>query len=68
MRVFKGIKKVASYAAVGGFGAVVIAGLAGCDSNDNGGESSALNEAAQKTGAFVIIEETAPGKYKVLEE
>ena len=28
MRVFKGIKKVASYAAVGGFGAVVIAGLA----------------------------------------
>ena len=58
MRVFKGIKKVASYAAVGGFGAVVIAGLAGCGSNDNGGESSALNEAAQKTGAFVIIEET----------
>ncbi len=68
MRVFKGIKKVASYAAVGGFGAVVIAGLAGCSSSDNGGESSALNEAAQKTGAFVIIEETAPGKYKVLEE
>ena len=67
MRVFKGIKKVASYAAVGGFGAVVAAGLAGCGS-DNGGESSALNEAAQKMGAFVIIEETAPGKYKVLEE
>ena len=67
MRVFKGIKKVASYAAVGGFGAVVAAGLAGCGS-DNGGESSALNEAAQKTGAFVIIEETSPGKYKVLEE
>ena len=62
MRVFKGIKKVASYAAVGGFGAVVIAGLAGCSSSDNSGESSALNEAAQKTGAFVIIEETAPGK------
>lgn len=68
MRVFKGIKKVASYAAVGGFGAVVIAGLAGCSSSDNSGESSALNEAAQKTGAFVIIEETAHGKYKVLEE
>lgn len=67
MRVFKHIKKVVSYAAVGGFGAVVAAGLAGCGS-DNGGESSALNEAAQKTGAFVIIEETAPGKYKVLEE
>jgi len=66
--MLKHIKKVASYAAVGGFGAVVIAGLAGCGSSDNGGESSALNEAAQKTGAFVIIEETAPGKYKVLEE
>ena len=71
MRVFKHIKKVASYAAVGGFGAVVMAGLAGCGS-DNGGannnDGSVLNEAAQKTGAFVIIEETAPGKYKVLEE
>ncbi|MBC2882518.1 hypothetical protein H7R39_04480 [Campylobacter sp. Marseille-Q3452] len=71
MRVFKGIKKVASYAAVGGFGAVIAAGLAGCGS-DNGGannnDGSALKEAAQKTGAFVIIEETAPGKYKVLEE
>ena len=66
--MLKHIKRVASYAAVGGFGAIVIAGLAGCGSNDNGGESSALNEAAQKTGAFVIIEETAPGKYKVLEE
>ncbi len=65
--MLKHIKKAASYAAVGGFGAVVAAGLAGCGS-DNGGESSALNEAAQKTGAFVIIEETAPGKYKVLEE
>ena len=66
MRVFKGIKKVASYAAVGGFGAVVIAGLAGCGSSDKGGESSTLNEGEQKTGAFVIIDETAPGNYKVL--
>ena len=71
MRVFKHIKKAASYAAVDGFGAVIAAGLAGCGS-DNGGannnDGSALKEAAQKTGAFVIIEETAPGKYKVLEE
>ena len=71
MRVFKHIKKVASYAAVGGFGAVIAAGLAGCGSDNggaNGNDGSALKEAAQKTGAFVIIEETAPGKYKVLEE
>ncbi len=63
----KHVKKIATYAAIGGFGAVVAAGLAGCgDSEQNGSET--LKEAAQKTGAFVIIEETAPGKYKVLEE
>ena len=63
----KHVKKIATYAAIGGFGAIVAAGLAGCgDSEQNGSET--LKEAAQKTGAFVIIEETAPGKYKVLEE
>jgi len=63
----KHVKKIATYAAIGGFGAVVAAGLAGCgDSEQNGSET--LKEAAQKTGAFVIIEETTPGKYKVLEE
>ncbi|WP_169754706.1 UPF0323 family lipoprotein [Campylobacter curvus] len=62
----KHIKKIATYAAIGGFGAVVMAGLAGCDRNDE--QTNAMNEAAQKTGAFVVIEETEPGKYKVLEE
>ncbi|WP_169784453.1 UPF0323 family lipoprotein [Campylobacter curvus] len=62
----KHIKKIATYAAIGGFGAVVIAGLAGCDRNDE--QTNAMNEVAQKTGAFVVIEETEPGKYKVLEE
>ena len=63
----KHIKKIATYAAVGGFGAIVMAGLAGCGSND-GGDENALNEVAQKNGAFVIIEEGAPGVYKILEE
>ncbi|RKV88472.1 MAG: hypothetical protein D8B39_04205, partial [Campylobacter sp.] len=63
----KHIKKIATYAAVGGFGAIVMAGLAGCGSN-NGGDENALNEVAQKNGAFVIIEESAPGVYKILEE
>ena len=63
----KHVKKIATYAAIGGFGAVVAAGLAGCGDNEQNG-SETLKEAAQKTGAFVIIEETAPGKYKVLEE
>ena len=39
MRVFKHIKKVASYAAVGGFGAVIATRLAGCGS-DNGGANN----------------------------
>ena len=63
----KHIKKIATYAAVGGFGAIVMAGLAGCGSN-NGGNENALNEVAQKNGAFVIIEESAHGVYKILEE
>ena len=63
----KHIKKIATYAAVGGFGAIVMAGLAGCG-NNNGGDENALNEVAQNNGAFVIIEESAPGVYKILEE
>ena len=63
----KHIKKIATYAAVGGFGAIIMAGLAGCGSDD-GGNENALNEVAQKNGAFVIIEESAPGVYKILEE
>ena len=62
----KRIKKIATYAAVGGFGAVVMAGLAGCSGGSE--DQSVINEAAQAQGAFVIIEETAPGAYKVLEE
>ena len=63
----KHIKKIATYAAVGGFGAIVMAGLAGCG-NNNGSDENALNEVAQKNGAFVIIEESAPSVYKILEE
>ncbi|MBR8462307.1 UPF0323 family lipoprotein [Campylobacter sp. faydin G-105] len=62
----KHIKKIATYAAIGGFGAVVMAGLLGCSGNEESGD--AMSEVAQKQGAFVIIEETARGQYKVLEE
>ena len=47
----KHIKKIATYAAVGGFGAIIMAGLAGCGSDD-GGNENALNEVAQKNGAL----------------
>lgn len=60
----KRIKKIATYAAVGGFGAILAAGFAGCGNNE---DSSVISEAAQ-SGAFVIIEEIEAGKYKVLEE
>lgn len=62
----KHIKKIATYAAIGGFGAVVMAGLAGCGGSGNEEQSSAVE--AAKQGAFVIIHETEPGKYKVVEE
>lgn len=61
----KHIKKIATYAAIGGFGAVVMAGLAGCGNNNN---DDTMSNVAQKSGAFVVIEESAPGKYRVLEE
>ena len=52
----KHIKKIATYAAVGGFGAIIMAGLAGCGSDD-GGNENALNEVAQKNGVYKILEE-----------
>ncbi|AQW82347.1 UPF0323 family lipoprotein [Campylobacter pinnipediorum] len=61
----KHIKKIATYAAIGGFGALVMAGLSGCG-NDNSFEQSAKSQV--QNGAFVVIEETAPRKYKVREE
>ena len=36
----KHIKKIATYAAVGGFGAIIMAGLAGCGSDDGGNENA----------------------------
>ncbi|WP_169942999.1 UPF0323 family lipoprotein [Campylobacter sp. RM15925] len=62
----KRIKKIATYAAVGGFGAIVMAGLAGC--SGGGEDQSVVREDTQAQGAFVVIEETAKGSYKVLEE
>lgn len=60
----KAIKKIATYVGLGTFAAISAGALAGClDSNDK----SSINENV-KQGAFVILEETAPNKYKVLEE
>ncbi len=51
---------------VGGLGALLAVGLAGCGEKKE--ESGAFREAAQKQGAFVVIEEVAPKSYKIVEE
>jgi len=46
--------------AVTGLGAVLVTGVTGC--------TQQTQEQAQAQGAFVIIEETAPGRYKIKDE
>ncbi|MDA3045599.1 UPF0323 family lipoprotein [Campylobacter sp. VBCF_06 NA8] len=56
------IRKIASYAIVGGFGLILSGALAGCERENTG------SELRIQEGALVRIEEVAPGKYKILEE
>ncbi|MCI6989005.1 MAG: UPF0323 family lipoprotein [Campylobacter sp.] len=58
-------KKIATYSLAGGFGLVLAGSLAGCG-NNNSNDTQMTQNAMQ--GAFVKIEETSPGVYKVLEE
>ncbi|VYS83158.1 hypothetical protein [Campylobacter ureolyticus] len=58
---FNKVKKIAAYSLVGGLGLVLAGGLAGCD-------NGTVKEQQSQQGAFVVIEETSPGKYKILEE
>ncbi|BCD61544.1 hypothetical protein NitYY0826_C0399 [Nitratiruptor sp. YY08-26] len=62
------LKQVSSYAMVGGLGALLVLGLTGCEEKQQHKETNAFSEAAKKQGAFVVIEETAPGQYKIAEE
>jgi hypothetical protein len=55
----KYIKKLSTIAATG-LGTVLITGVTGC--------TQQTQEQAQAKGAFVIIEETAVGKYKIVDE
>ena len=61
----KYLKKLSDYAIVGGVGALLLTGLTGCQQK---GEESAQQGEAKAKGAFVIIEETTPGKYKIKDE
>lgn len=60
----KKIKKIAACTLAGGFGFLLLGGLSGCQ---NKNDEEAQMQSQQK-GAFVVIEETSPGKYKILEE
>ena len=67
------IKKISDYAIVGGLGALLITGLVGCDdksknNQQNQGQNDAFTNASQKEGAFVVVEESADGKYKIADE
>ena len=69
------IKKISDYAMVGGLGALLVTGLVGCgdSSNDKNqqqkqAQNDAITNASQKEGAFVVVEESADGKYKIADE
>ncbi|MCF6243585.1 MAG: UPF0323 family lipoprotein [Sulfurovum sp.] len=58
----KYINKLSTIATASGLGALLISGVTGCTGNIQ------QEEQAQAKGAFVIIEETAPGKYQIKDE
>lgn len=60
----KYINKLSTAASATGLGLLLATGLSGC----MGGGDQQSNEQPRSKGAFVIIEETAQGKYKVKDE
>jgi len=60
----KKIKKIIQISMLGGLSAIACGALLGCGSNENG----SFNTQNSQQGAFVIIEETAPGQYKIKEQ
>lgn len=60
------IRKISDYMIAGGLGVLVIASMQGCEQKDE--NKNALAEAAKTQGALVIVDEVAPGEYKIAEE
>ncbi len=52
---------------VGSLGAVAMIAMSGCEKKEQG-QGDAFTQASQKQGAFVVIDEVAPGQYKIAEE
>jgi len=59
----KYLNKLSTMATATGLGALLATGITGCTSNNQ-----QQQEQAQAKGAFIIIEESAPGKYKIKDE
>jgi len=62
----KYIRKISDYMIAGGIGVLVIASMQGCDNKDE--KKNVLADAAKTQGALVIVDEVAPGEYKIAEE
>ncbi|TKX32618.1 UPF0323 family lipoprotein [Campylobacter aviculae] len=60
----KKVKKIIQIGMIGGLAAVAGGSLVACSDNN----SDTLNQAANTQGAFVIIEEIAPGQYKIKDQ
>lgn len=62
----KYVRKISDYMIAGGIGVMVIASMQGCEQKES--QDNALKEAAKTQGALVIVDEIAPGEYKIAEE
>ena len=65
------LKKVSNYAMVGGLGASLLVAFGGCDDKNHNGQnqnSDTITNASQKQGAFVIVEKSPQGGYKIVDE
>lgn len=61
----KYIRKISDYMIAGGIGAMVIAGMQGCEQRS---DQNSLNEASKAKGAFVVIDQLPNGGYTIAEE
>ena len=69
------IKKISDYAMLRGLGSLLVVGLIGCGDSSNNNQdqqnqeqSNGMADASQKQGGFVVVEESADGKYKIIDE
>ena len=62
------LRKISNYAIVGGLGALLMVNLVGCGDKKEENNENVFQEANKKEGAFVVIQETAPKQYKIIDE